>query len=144
MRSDLERATVDPLPARRDLLQRYYKALCAVESRFPISPNKDHINSVTFTWYDAFKNKQKASQQNVHLEKAAVLFNLGPVHSHIGLTFDWSSIEGGHQASHSFIASAGAFAFLRDTASTKASMESSTTVGLYYEEALAALNVATS
>uniref|UniRef100_A0A5B7AN94 Putative ALG-2 interacting protein X-like n=1 Tax=Davidia involucrata TaxID=16924 RepID=A0A5B7AN94_DAVIN len=185
MRSDLERTTADSLTARRDLLQNYYKALCAVESRFPISPDNDHINTVTFTWHDAFKNKQKASQQNIHLEKAAVLFNLGAVHSQIGLTFDRSSIEGRRQASHSFIASAGAFALLRDTASTKASMGSSTTVdvsvecagmlerlllaqaqecvfentiakgstpgvcakisrqvGLYYEEALAALNVA--
>ncbi|KAA8532612.1 hypothetical protein F0562_032572 [Nyssa sinensis] len=185
MRSDLERATADSLTTRRDLLQNYYKALCAVESRFPISPDNDHINTVTFTWHDAFKNKLKASQQNIHLEKAAVLFNLGAVQSQIGLTFDRSSIEGRRQASHSFIASAGAFALLRDTASTKASMGSSTTVdvsvecagmlerlmlaqaqecvfentiakgstpgvcakisrqvGLYYEEALAALNVA--
>uniref|UniRef100_A0A5B7AKC7 Putative ALG-2 interacting protein X-like n=1 Tax=Davidia involucrata TaxID=16924 RepID=A0A5B7AKC7_DAVIN len=185
MRSDFERATADSLTARRDLLQNYYKALCAAESRFPISPDKDHINTVTFTWHDAFKNKQKASQQSIHLEKAAVLFNLGAVHGQIGLTFDRSSIEGRRQASHSFIASAGAFAFLRDTASTKASMGSSMTVdvsvesagmlerlmlaqaqecvfentiakgstpgvcakisrqvGLYYEEALAALNVA--
>lgn len=70
-RSDIERAgstdSSSSLPARRDLLQNYYKALCAVESRFPISPDQDHINSVTFTWFDAFKNKNKAAQQNIHL-----------------------------------------------------------------------------
>lgn len=70
-RSDIERAgstdSTSSLPARRDLLQNYYKALCAVESRFPISPDQDHINSVTFTWFDAFKNKNKAAQQNIHL-----------------------------------------------------------------------------
>lgn len=70
-RSDVERvhtaADVVSLPARRDLLQNYYKALCTVESRFPISPDKDHVNSLTFTWFDAFKNKQKAAQQNIHL-----------------------------------------------------------------------------
>lgn len=114
-----------------------------------------------------------------------MLFNLGAVHSQIGLTFDRSTSEGRRQASHSFIAAAGAFAFLRDSAANKASMGSSTTVdvsvecagmlerlmlaqaqecvfentiakgstpgvcakisrqvGLYYEEALAALNVA--
>jgi programmed cell death 6-interacting protein len=184
MRSDLERPT-DSLTARRDLLQNYFKALCAVESRFPISPDKDHVNSVTFVWHDAFKNKLKASQQNIHLEKAAVLFNLGAVHSQMGLSFDRSSIEGRRQASHSFIAAAGSFAFLRDNAANKASMGSSTTldvsvecagmlerlmlaqaqecvfentiskgstpgvcakisrqVGIYYEEALAALTVA--
>ncbi|KAK4373333.1 hypothetical protein RND71_008717 [Anisodus tanguticus] len=189
-RSDIERgphneSSSSSLPARRDVLQNYYKALCAVESRFPISPDQDHVNSVTFTWYDAFKNKNKAAQQNIHLEKAAVLFNLGAVHSQMGLGFDRSSIEGRKQASHSFIAAAGAFAFLRDNVAMKASMGSSTTVdvsvecagmlerlmlaqaqecvfensiakgntpgvcskisrqvGLFYEEALAALNVA--
>ncbi|KAL8229970.1 hypothetical protein R6Q57_014870 [Mikania cordata] len=186
MRNNIERSSVaDSLTARRDLLQNYFKALAAVESRFPISPDKDHVNTVTFTWHDAFKNKQKASQQNIHLEKAAILFNLGAVHSQIGLSSDRSTVEGRRQASHSFIAAAGAFAFLRDNESTKASVGSSTTVdvsvecvgmlerlmlaqaqecvfentiakgstpgvcskisrqvGLYYEEALAALNVA--
>ncbi|TMW90338.1 hypothetical protein EJD97_015881 [Solanum chilense] len=185
-RSDIERGPNESsLPARRDLLQNYYKALCAVESRFPISPDHDHINSVTFTWYDAFKNKLKAAQQNIYLEKAAVLFNLGAVHSQMGLGFDRSSVEGRRQGSHSFIAAAGAFAFLRDNVAMKASMDSSNTVdvsvecagmlerlmlaqaqecvfensiakgntpgvcakisrqvGLFYEEALAALNVA--
>ncbi|KAI3730629.1 hypothetical protein L1987_61801 [Smallanthus sonchifolius] len=186
MRNSIERSSAaDSLPARRDLLQSYFKALTAVESRFPISPDKDHVNSVTFTWYDAFKNRNKASQQNIHLEKAAVLFNLGAVHSQIGLGFDRSSVEGRRQASHSFIAAAGAFAYLRDNTATKASIGNSTTVdvsvecagmlerlmlaqaqecvfentiakgstpgvcakisrqvGLYYEEAVAALNVA--
>ncbi|CAI9775122.1 unnamed protein product [Fraxinus pennsylvanica] len=128
LRSDIERGPSDSLPARRDLLQRYYKALCAVESRFPISPDKDHINSVSFTWFDAFKSKQKASQQNIHLEKAAVLFNLGAVHSQMGLSFDRSAVEGRRQASHSFIAAAGAFAFLRDNVAVKASVGSSTSV----------------
>lgn len=132
-RSDLERLP-DPLPtARRDLLQSYYKALCLVETRFPISPDKDHVNSITFVWHDAFKNKQKASQQNIHLEKAAVLFNLGAVYSQIGLSFDRTTVDGRRQASHAFIAAAGAFAFLRDNAATKASIGSSTTVDLSVE-----------
>lgn len=68
LRSDVERGGgSDSLSARRDLLQNYYKALCAVESRFPISPDKDHVNTVSFTWFDAFKTRQKASQQNIHL-----------------------------------------------------------------------------
>ncbi|KAL3501817.1 hypothetical protein ACH5RR_036266 [Cinchona calisaya] len=188
LRSNLERWPTPAdlsLPSRRDLLQKYFRALCAIESRFPISPDKDHINTVSFTWFDAFKNKQKASQQNIHLEKAAVLFNLGAVHSQMGLSFDRSGVDGRKQASHAFIAAAGVFAFLRDNVASKASMGSSTTVdvsvecagmlerlmlaqaqecvfentiakgntpgvcakisrqvGLYYEEALAALNVA--
>ncbi|XP_070043746.1 vacuolar-sorting protein BRO1-like [Nicotiana tomentosiformis] len=132
-RSEIERVPADSLPARRDILQNYYKALCSVESRFPISPDKDHINSVFFTWYDTFKNKQKAVQQNIHLEKAAVLFNLGAVHSQMGLSLDRSAVEGRRQASHSFIAAAGAFAFLRDNVAMKASMGSSTTVDMSVE-----------
>lgn len=134
LRSDVERGGgSDSLSARRDLLQNYYKALCAVESRFPISPDKDHVNTVTFTWFDAFKNRQKASQQNIHLEKAAVLFNLGAVHSQMGLSFDRSAVEGRRQASHSFIAAAGAFAFLRDNVAMKASVGSSTTLDISVE-----------
>ncbi|KAA3482859.1 ALG-2 interacting protein X [Gossypium australe] len=185
LRSDIERVP-DPAPTtRRDLLISYFKALCLIETRFPISPDRDHINSIQFTWFDAFKQKQKAVQQNIHLEKAAILFNLGAVYSQIGLSYDRATVEGRRQASHAFITAAGSFAFLRDNASTKASMGNSTTVdlsvecagmlerlmlaqaqecvfentiakgstpgvcakisrqvGLYYEEALAALNAA--
>lgn len=133
LRSDLERQPDPSLTTRRDLLQNYFKALCLVETRFPISPDKDHINTITFVWHDAFKNKQKASQQNIHLEKAAVLFNLGAVYSQIGLSYDRATVDGRRLASHAFIASAGAFAFLRDNAATKASIGSSTTVDLSVE-----------
>ncbi|KAK3003733.1 hypothetical protein RJ639_018146 [Escallonia herrerae] len=132
LRSSATSAT-DTLPHRRDLLQNYHKALTAVESRFPISPDKDHINTVTFVWHDAFKNKQKASQQNIHLEKAAVVFNLGAVWSQMGLGFDRASVEGRRQAVQAFIAAAGAFAYLRDNSSMKASMGSSTTVDVSVE-----------
>ncbi|KAK9063707.1 hypothetical protein SSX86_017579 [Deinandra increscens subsp. villosa] len=133
-RTSIERSSAaDSLPARRDLLQSYFKALTAVESRFPISADKDHVNSVTFTWYDAFKSRNKAAQQNIHLEKAAVLFNLGAVHSQIGLAFDRSTVEGRRQASHSYMAAAGAFAYLRDSAATKASIGNSTTVDVSVE-----------
>ncbi|XP_071686334.1 vacuolar-sorting protein BRO1-like [Rutidosis leptorrhynchoides] len=185
LRISIERSTTDSLTSRRDLYQTYFKALTAVESRFPISSDKDHVNSVTFTWYDSFKTRNKASQQNIHLEKAAVLFNLGAVYNQIGLGFDRSTVEGRRQAVQSFTAAAGAFAYLRDNEAAKASVGNSVTVdvsvecagmlerlmlaqaqecvfentiakgstpgvcakisrqaGLYYEEALAALNFA--
>ena len=132
-RADLER-TPDPTPtARRDLLQNYFKALCLVETRFPISPDKDHVNTVIFTWFDAFKPKQKAAQQNIHLEKAAVLFNLGAVYSQIGLTYDRATVDGRRLASHAFIAAAGAFAYLRDNAATKAAIGGGATVDVGVE-----------
>ncbi|GLT91903.1 hypothetical protein SLE2022_097650 [Rubroshorea leprosula] len=133
LRSDIERVP-DPFPTvRRDLFISYFKALCLVETRFPISPNEDHINTLQFTWFDAFKQKHKAVQHNIHLEKAAVLFNLGAVYSQIGLSYDRATVDGRRQASHAFIAAAGSFAFLRDNASTKASMGSSATVDLSVE-----------
>ncbi|GMP38251.1 hypothetical protein CsSME_00009576 [Camellia sinensis var. sinensis] len=54
LRSDLECATVDSLMSCCDLLQSYYKTLCAVESWLPISGDKDHVNTVTFTRHMMF------------------------------------------------------------------------------------------
>ncbi|GAB4840360.1 bck1-like resistance to osmotic shock [Ancistrocladus abbreviatus] len=184
LRSDLEKSS-DSAPSRRDLLIKYFKALCLTETRFPISPDKDHINTLQFTWYDAFKQKNKSSQVNIHLEKAAVLFNLGAVYSQIGLSSDRSTVEGRRQAVHNFLGAAGAFAYLRDNVAMKAAAGGVATldisvecagmlerlmlaqaqecvfentiakgstpgvcakisrqVGVYYEEALAALNAA--
>lgn len=69
----------------------------------------------------------------VFIEKAAVLFNLGAVHSQTGLSFDRSSVDGRRQASHSFIAAAGAFTFLKDNVAMKASVGNSTTVDVSAE-----------
>lgn len=133
LRSDVERVP-DPSPAaRRDLLISYYKALCLVETRFPISPEKHHVNAVSFLWYDAFKQKHKSTQQNIHLEKAAVLFNLGANYSQIGLGHDRTTVDGRRQASHAFIAAAGAFAYMRDNESTKATIGQSSTVDVSVE-----------
>nr|AAN12917.1 At1g15130/F9L1_7 [Arabidopsis thaliana]AAO64756.1 At1g15130/F9L1_7 [Arabidopsis thaliana] len=133
LRSDIERVS-DPSPAaRRELLISYYKVLCLVETRFPISPDKDHVNAVSFVWYDAFKQKHKATQQNIHLEKAAVLFNLGASYSQIGLGHDRTTVDGRRQASHAFMAAAGAFAHLRDNESIKATIGPSTTVDVSVE-----------
>lgn len=51
----------------------------------------------------------------------------------MGLGFDRSSVEGRRQGSHSFIAAAGAFAFLKDNVAMKASTGSSTTVDVSVE-----------
>lgn len=62
-----------------------------------------------------------------------MLFNLGAVHSQIGLSCDRSAVEGRKQASHAFMASAGAFAFLRDNVAAKASVGGSTTLDISME-----------
>lgn len=62
-----------------------------------------------------------------------MLFNLGAVHSQIGLSFDRNTVDGRRQASHAFMGAAGSFAFLRDNASMKISVGSSTTLDLSAE-----------
>ena len=42
--SDLERHSDPSLSSHRDLLQSYYKSLCLVDTRFPISSDPDPIN----------------------------------------------------------------------------------------------------
>ncbi|XP_010918463.1 vacuolar-sorting protein BRO1 [Elaeis guineensis] len=122
MRSDLENpSSAAPSPElRRDLLQHYFRALALIEPRFPISPDRSHVHSLVFTWHDAFKSNKKVSLPSIHLEKAAVLFNLAAVYSQIALTSDRSSPAGLKQACNSFQAAAGTFAFLRDQAAAKA------------------------
>ena len=125
MRSEVEKST-DALEARKDLLQRYFRALSVMESRFPISNEREHVNTLHFTWYDAFKQGRKATQQNIHFEKAAIAFNLGAVQSQIALSADRSTQAGLKLACSAFQAAAGVFAFLRDNISMKASGNNST------------------
>lgn len=62
-----------------------------------------------------------------------MLFNLGAVYSQIGLGFDRGGSDGRKDAAQAFIAAAGAFAYLRDTAANKASVGTSTTVDVSVE-----------
>lgn len=134
LRLDLEKpSSTDPLSTRRDFLQSYFRALSAVESRFPISPDRSHINTLDFTWFDAFKSSKKATQKNIHFEKAAVLFNLGAVYSQIALSCDRSDAPGLKQACNSFQTSAGAFAFLRDNVAGKVAVGGTATVDVSAE-----------
>jgi len=47
------------LEQRRDALLAYARALALVEPRFPISADRAHVHSLTFTWHDAFKGNKK-------------------------------------------------------------------------------------
>ncbi|XP_074309426.1 vacuolar-sorting protein BRO1 [Silene latifolia] len=133
LRSDLENAATTSPPLKRDTLIKYFKCLRLIETRFPISNDKDHINSLQFIWYDAFKPKNKSSQVNIHLEKAAVLFNLGAVYSQLGLGFDRGTVEGRKSAMHDFSMAAGVFAYLRDNVSVKAAGGGTATVDVSVE-----------
>lgn len=120
MRSGVENPPDISPERRRDLLQSYFRALCLAEPRFPISSDPSHINSLSFAWFDAFRPSRKAVQSSLHLEKAAVLFNLGAVHSRVALAADRASGTGIKVACGSFQAAAGAFAFLKDNVSVRA------------------------
>jgi hypothetical protein len=64
-----------PPPTRRT---RYHHALTNIETRFPISSERGHVK-LQFVWADGFRPAKKASQANIHFEKAAVLFNLAAI-----------------------------------------------------------------
>ncbi|PKA50016.1 hypothetical protein AXF42_Ash017555 [Apostasia shenzhenica] len=133
MRADVEKPP-DPSPeSRRDLLLSYYRAIALIEPRFPISSDRSHINSLTFTWYDAFKPSKKASLQSIHLEKSAILFNIGSVYSQIALSADRTSPAGLKQACNAFQAGAGAFAMLREAVAPKLAAVGSATADLSVE-----------
>ncbi|GJN19757.1 hypothetical protein PR202_gb07066 [Eleusine coracana subsp. coracana] len=117
------------LEQRRDALLAYARALALVEPRFPISPDRAHVHSLTFTWHDTFKAKQKCSLASIHLEKAAVIFNLGAVYSQIALAADRATEVGIKTACGAFQAAAGAFAWLRESGvAAKAVAAGATTV----------------
>lgn len=133
MRSNVEKPT-DPSPeSRRDLLLSYYRALALMEPRFPISSDRSHVNSLTFTWYDAFKPSKKASLQSIHLEKSAILFNIGAAYSQIALSADRTSPAGLRQACNGFQSAAGAFAMLREAVAPKLAAIGGATIDLSVE-----------
>ncbi|KAI4962827.1 hypothetical protein ZWY2020_025270 [Hordeum vulgare] len=117
------------LEQRRAALLAYARALALVEPRFPISPDRAHVHSLSFTWHDAFKTNKKVSLPSVHLEKAAVLFNLGAVYSQIALAADRTTDVGIRTACGAFQSAAGAFAWLKESGvAAKAVAAGATTV----------------
>jgi programmed cell death 6-interacting protein len=117
------------LEQRRAALQAYARALALVEPRFPVSPDRAHVHSLSFTWYDAFKTSKKVSLPSVHLERASVLFNLGAVYSQIALAADRVTDVGIRTACGAFQSAAGAFALLKESGlAAKAVAAGATTV----------------
>jgi programmed cell death 6-interacting protein len=102
----------------RDSLCKYFRALTAIEARFPISSDREHVR-LSFTWADAFRPNKKAAQSNVHFEKAAVLFNVAAVLSQQALQVERGTGEGITQACRLFQEAAGCFALLRETEAAK-------------------------
>ncbi|XP_072958310.1 vacuolar-sorting protein BRO1-like [Typha angustifolia] len=101
------------LESRRGLLLAYYRALALIDLHFPIS------TSIPFTWHDAFKPHRKCSHPSIRLEMAAVLFNLGAVHSRIAIEADRAEEAGLKAACNAFQCAAGVFELLKETGSVE-------------------------
>ena len=80
---------------------RYYCGLSMMETRFPISRERDHVH-IGFKWYDAFRPTRSLEQCSIHFEKAAVLFNLGAVLTQQALGYDRSTDAGLKDAARKF------------------------------------------
>ncbi|CAI5958608.1 unnamed protein product [Closterium sp. NIES-65] len=119
-RREIEKGSSESLEARREVLLKYMRALTVMSSRFPIAPDTQHLNQINFTWFDAFASSKKASQTNIHFERAAIAFNIAATLSQIALAADRSTAAGLKAACNAFQAAAGAFAYLRDHISGKA------------------------
>ena len=107
------------LELQGEALQRYYRMLCTMESRFPISREKTHINKLAFSWTNSFKENQGVRQHNLNFEKAAVAFNYGALLSQRGLDVDRTTDDGVKVACKFFQEAAGVFAFVKDHISIK-------------------------
>ncbi|GFR44801.1 hypothetical protein Agub_g6136, partial [Astrephomene gubernaculifera] len=118
LRAEVALAQSGSQPSARDTLMKYYRCLCAIETRFPISKEKGHAQ-VVFSWFDAFRPTRRASQPNIHFEKAAVLFNSGALASQAALGSDRTSAEGLTAACKLFQEASGTFQLLREAESAK-------------------------
>ncbi|XP_057722495.1 vacuolar-sorting protein BRO1-like [Arachis stenosperma] len=104
------------LPMQRDCLIHYSKCLSMVEPLFTSLSSDADADSIIFVWYDAFNPEHKdgvSSQRNaIQLEKAAVLFNLGAIHSQIAASCDRTTALGRHLAMDAFRIAANFFDIL--------------------------------
>jgi programmed cell death 6-interacting protein len=101
------------LPDLRTALTAYYRALCAVETRFPVGAGAGAVD-LTFAWSDAFRANKKSEGPSLHLEKAAILFNVGAALTQAALAADRAADAGLRDAAKKFQEAAGAFGALRD------------------------------
>ena len=103
----------------------YYRALCAMESRIPISASAEHA-VVEFSWRDSGRGARASpravTRADVQYEKCAVLYNYAAALSRSGARLGQNAdAEGVKRAAAAFQASAGAFEMLADVAERKLS-----------------------
>ncbi|KAM5237313.1 rhophilin-2 [Ctenodactylus gundi] len=94
-----------------ELLMTYYLQLGFVESRF--FPPTHHMG-LLFTWYDSLTGVP-VSQQNLLLEKASILFNIGALYTQIGTRCNRQTQAGLESAMDAFQRAAGVLNYLKET-----------------------------
>uniref|UniRef100_A0A667HGU7 Rhophilin Rho GTPase binding protein 2 n=1 Tax=Lynx canadensis TaxID=61383 RepID=A0A667HGU7_LYNCA len=94
-----------------ELLMSYFNQLGFVESRF-FPPTRQM--GLLFTWYDSLTGVP-VSQQNLLLEKASILFNIGALYTQIGTRCDRQTQAGLESAVDAFQRAAGVLNHLKET-----------------------------
>ncbi|KAK7811860.1 hypothetical protein U0070_024123 [Myodes glareolus] len=94
-----------------ELLMSYFIQLGFVESRF--FPPTRHMG-LLFTWYDSLTGVP-VSQQNLLLEKASILFNIGALYTQIGTRCNRQTQTGLESAVDAFQRAAGVLNYLKET-----------------------------
>ncbi|KAM6153864.1 rhophilin-2 [Erethizon dorsatum] len=94
-----------------ELLMSYFIQLGFVESRF--FPPTCHMG-LLFTWYDSLTGVP-VSQQNLLLEKASILFNIGALYTQIGTRCNRQTQAGLESAMDAFQRAAGVLNYLKET-----------------------------
>ncbi|NWR58812.1 RHPN2 protein, partial [Bucorvus abyssinicus] len=94
-----------------EMLISYFLQLGYVENRF--FPPTRHMG-VLFTWYDSFTGVP-VCQQNLSLEKASILFNIGALYTQIGTRCNRQIQAGLENAVDAFQRAAGVLSYLKET-----------------------------
>ncbi|XP_019361141.1 PREDICTED: rhophilin-2 isoform X2 [Gavialis gangeticus] len=94
-----------------EMLISYFNQLGFVENRF--FPPTRHMG-ILFTWYDSFTGVP-VCQQNLLLEKASILFNIGALYTQIGTRCNRQTQSGLENAVDAFQRAAGILNYLKET-----------------------------
>uniref|UniRef100_A0A8C7HTG3 Rhophilin, Rho GTPase binding protein 2 n=1 Tax=Oncorhynchus kisutch TaxID=8019 RepID=A0A8C7HTG3_ONCKI len=102
-------------PSRNDagieILAKYFSHIPLLESRFFSATRQ---MGIFFTWYDSFTGVP-VCQQNVSLEKASILFNIGALYTQIGTRCNRQTGAGLQDAITAFQKAAGVLHHLKET-----------------------------
>ncbi|XP_063716167.1 rhophilin-2-like [Symsagittifera roscoffensis] len=91
------------------VLKEYFNHLFYIECRFFKSEFRS--NGIHFSWFDCLAGTLH-TQFSIDFEKAAVLFNMGALHSQIATKQDRSTFDGAEEALKHFQMAAGVFKYL--------------------------------